>query len=61
MSWLSSFLHPEKGYQKAQEQLDKYYNQTNVVYNLITNMVRMFTVNTKKPWKNYDPGGLQDE
>jgi hypothetical protein len=27
MSWLSSFLHPEKGYQGAQGQLDKYYNQ----------------------------------
>jgi len=27
MNWLSSFLHPEKGYQKGQEQLDKYYNQ----------------------------------
>jgi hypothetical protein len=25
MSWLSSFLHPERGYQKGQEQLDKYY------------------------------------
>jgi hypothetical protein len=27
MSWLSSFLHPERGYQKGQEQLDKYYQQ----------------------------------
>ncbi len=27
MSWLSSFLHPGKGYQAGQEQLDKYYNQ----------------------------------
>lgn len=27
MSWLSKFLHPEKGYDKAQEQLDKYYGQ----------------------------------
>ncbi len=27
MSWLSKFLHPEKGYDKAQEQLDKYYQQ----------------------------------
>lgn len=26
MSWLSSFLNPGKGYQKGQEQLDKYYN-----------------------------------
>jgi len=27
MSWLSKFLHPEKGYEKGQEQLDKYYAQ----------------------------------
>ncbi len=27
MSWLSSFLHPERGYKKGQQQLDKYYNQ----------------------------------
>lgn len=27
MSWLSSFMHPGKGYEKGQEQLDKYYQQ----------------------------------
>lgn len=27
MGWLDSFLHPEKGYEKGQEQLDKYYQQ----------------------------------
>lgn len=27
MSWLSKFLHPEKGYDKAQNELDKYYQQ----------------------------------
>lgn len=27
MSWLSKFLHPEKGYEKAQNELDKYYQQ----------------------------------
>lgn len=27
MSWLSSFLHPGKGYQRGQQQLDKYYQQ----------------------------------
>ncbi len=27
MSWLSSFLHPGRGYKAGQEQLDKYYNQ----------------------------------
>lgn len=25
MSWLSSFLHPEKGYEEAQKKLDEYY------------------------------------
>jgi hypothetical protein len=27
MSWLDSFLHPEKGYDKAQEELQKYFQQ----------------------------------
>lgn len=27
MSWLTSFLHPEKSYEKAQEQLEKYFQQ----------------------------------
>ncbi len=26
MSWLSSFLHPNRGYSDAQDQLNKYYN-----------------------------------
>jgi hypothetical protein len=27
MSWLSSFLHPDRGYKAAQAELEKYYNQ----------------------------------
>jgi hypothetical protein len=27
MSWLSSWMHPERGYQAAQDQLSNYYNQ----------------------------------
>lgn len=27
MSWLSSFLHPERGYQAAQDQMQQYYSQ----------------------------------
>lgn len=27
MSWLTSFLHPERGYEKAQDELNKYYEQ----------------------------------
>ena len=33
MSWFSSFMHPGRGYDKAQEQLDKYYGQSNDFYN----------------------------
>lgn len=33
MSWLSSFLHPGKGYEKGQEQLNNYYGQTQGYYN----------------------------
>ena len=33
MSWLSSFLNPGKGYQKGQEQLDKYFQQAQNFYN----------------------------
>ena len=29
---IGSFLHPEKGYKKGQEQLDKYYNQASSLY-----------------------------
>jgi hypothetical protein len=28
-NWFTSFLHPEKGYEKGQEQLDKYYQEAN--------------------------------
>ena len=27
MSWFSSFIHPERGYEKGQAELDKYYSQ----------------------------------
>lgn len=27
MSWLSSFLHPERGYKAAQDEMNKYYQQ----------------------------------
>jgi|SRR6185503_1525925 len=28
MSWFSSFMHPERGYDKAQKQLEQFYNQS---------------------------------
>lgn len=33
MGWLDSFLHPEEGYEKGQEQLDKYYKQSQNLFN----------------------------
>ncbi len=33
MSWLSSFLHPDKGYKAGQNELDKYFNQSKDYYN----------------------------
>lgn len=32
MSWLSSWLHPERGYNAGQEQLDKYYGDAQGAY-----------------------------
>lgn len=33
MSWLSSFLHPERGYKAGQGELDKYFNQSKDYFN----------------------------
>jgi hypothetical protein len=62
MSWLSSFLHPEKGYKSAQEQLDKYYQQANGV-------LQPYNQNGQESYgkingamdKLLNPGALQDE
>ena len=62
MSWLSSFLHPEKGYNAAQEQLDKYYNNAQ-------GRLQTYNQNGQDVYSKYkdameklmNPGGLQDE
>jgi hypothetical protein len=62
MSWLSSFLHPEKGYDQAQGQLDKYYNQGQ-------GYLQPYNQNGQDAYGKYsgamdkllNPGGLQDE
>lgn len=62
MSWLSSFLHPEKGYQKGQEQLDKYFQQAQQNYQPLINQGQAAygDMNTAMQ-KLLNPGGLQDE
>lgn len=62
MSWLSSFLHPERGYKSAQEQLDKYYQQAQgnlQPYN--QNGMDAYTGYKGAMDKLLNPGGLQDE
>jgi len=62
MSWLSSFLHPERGYQGAQGQLDKYYNEGKGFqqpYN--DNGVAQGKTLTDAIQKLMNPGGLVDE
>jgi hypothetical protein len=62
MSWLSSFLNPGKGYEKGQEQLDKYYNEAQgnlspynqFGQNQYSNLNEMIQ-------KMMNPGALEDE
>lgn len=62
MSWLSSFMHPGKGYEKGQEQLDKYYNQAQGYqqpYN--QNGQNAYGYYSGAMQKLLDPAALQDE
>lgn len=69
MSWLSSFLHPGKGYQKGQEQLDKYYQQAQNYYNQGQGYLQPYNEFGQKAYgdintamqKLLNPGALQDE
>src|ERR1700679_883973 len=62
MSWLSSFLHPEKSYQAAQGQLDKYFQQAQ-------DALRPYNQNGLETYGKYsgamdkllNPTALQDE
>ena len=62
MSWLSSFLHPGKGYEKGQEQLDKYYNQAQGALNPYNQQGQEQYGNLSDYIKNLmDPQALQDK
>jgi hypothetical protein len=71
MSWLDpfdvggkfdSFMHPEKGYKKGQEQLDKYYNQGQGYLNPYNQFGQGAYGNLSEAMKRLlDPQGLQNE
>jgi hypothetical protein len=62
MSWLSSFLNPGKGYEKGQEQLDKYYNQAQGALQPYNQNGQDQYANLQEMLKNLmDPQALQDK
>ena len=62
MSWLSNFLHPEKGYEKGQEQLDKYYDQSQGYLQPYNQYGQQAYGDLNKTMQNLlNPAALQDE
>jgi hypothetical protein len=62
MSWLSSFLNPGKGYEKGQEQLDKYYGQAQGALQPYNQNGQDQYANLQEMLKNLmDPQALQDK
>lgn len=62
MSWLSSFLNPGKGYDKGQEQLDKYYQQAQGYQQPYNQYGQDQYVNLNEYIKNLmNPQALQDQ
>lgn len=62
MSWLSSFLHPERSYDKAQEQLDKYYQQSQSYLNPYNqNGLEAYGKYSNAMDKLLNPASLEDE
>jgi hypothetical protein len=62
MSWLSSFLHPEKSYNAAQEQLDKYYQEAQGNLQPYNQNGHDAYGGLNEAMKNLlNPAGLQDE
>ncbi len=62
MSWLSKFLHPEKSYEKGQEQLDKYFQQAQGgLQPYSQNGLDAYSKYSGAMDKLLNPGGLQDE
>ena len=62
MSWLSDWLHPGRGYEKGQEQLDKYYGQGQGFLNPYNQQGQDQYKNMQEYLKNLmNPQGLQDQ
>ncbi len=62
MSWLSSFLHPEKSYDKAQKELEKYYNEGQGYLNPYNqNGMETYGKYSGAMDKLLNPAALQDE
>lgn len=62
MSWLSSFLHPEKGYQEAQNQLKNYFNEAQSQLQPYNNAGLEQYGNLKEMIDSFmNPGKLQDQ
>jgi hypothetical protein len=69
MSWLSSFMHPGRGYDKAQGQLDKYYGQAGDYYNQAQGYQQPYNQQGQAQYGNLsdiikslgDPQALQDK
>ncbi len=62
MGWLDSFLHPEKGYEKGQDQLDKFYDQGQSYLQPYSQFGQDAHGNLAEAMKRLlDPAGLQDD
>lgn len=69
MSWLSSFLNPSKSYDKAQKELDKYYQQSQDLYKQGQGYLQPYNQNGLDAYGKYsgamdkllNPMQLQDE
>lgn len=62
MSWLSSFLSPQKGYEAGQKQLDKYYGQAQGALDPYNQQGQQQYGNLNEYInKLMNPGALQDE
>lgn len=69
MSWLSSFLHPGKAYQKGQDQLDQYWGQAQNFYNQGQGYLQPYNQQGQAAYGNLsgamqsllDPQALQDK
>jgi hypothetical protein len=62
MGWLDSFLHPEKGYQKGQEELQKYFQQAQQFQQPYQNNANQVAPGLLEAFQRLlSPGGLQDE